>query len=55
MDMNIDSSGMPRLVELNLSEAGSGVQIFGIPFLGAFTEEVIAYCKSHKKNDFLKI
>ncbi len=54
MDMNIDSSGSPRVIELNLSEAGSPVQIFGKTFLGAFTDEVIEYCKSHKKSDYLK-
>jgi hypothetical protein len=55
MDMNIDSTGKPRLIELNLSEAGSGVQLFGVPFLGAFTDEIIEYCKSNKKTDYLKI
>jgi hypothetical protein len=54
-DMNIDVSGNPRLIELNLSEAGQGVQLFGLPFFGPFTGEVIEYCKSHKKVDFLKI
>ncbi|MGQ1890979.1 sugar-transfer associated ATP-grasp domain-containing protein [Thermophagus sp. OGC60D27] len=54
-DINIDISGRPRLVELNLSEAGNGVQIFGYPFLGEFTDEVIEYCKSKKKIDFLRI
>jgi hypothetical protein len=55
MDMNIDAEGKPRLIELNLSEAGSGVQLFGMTFFGRFTDEVIEYCKSHKKVDYIRI
>ena len=55
LDMNIDSTGKVRIIELNLSEAGGGMQLFGVPFLGTFTDEVIEYCKTHKKVNFLKI
>jgi hypothetical protein len=55
LDTNIDASGKPRLVELNLCEAGNLIQLFGFPFLGKFTEEVIEYCKTNKKVDFLRI
>jgi len=55
IDLNIDASGTPRLIEINLSEPGGGVQVFGFPFFGTFTDEVIEFCKSHKKTNFLKI
>ncbi len=55
MDVNIDATGKPRLIELNLSETGFGVQLYGFPFFGSFTREVIEYCKAHKKVDFLRI
>ncbi|WP_291861664.1 sugar-transfer associated ATP-grasp domain-containing protein [Marinilabilia sp.] len=55
IDLNIDARGIPRLIEINLSEPGGGVQVFGFPFFGSFTDEVIEFCKSHKKTNFLKI
>jgi hypothetical protein len=55
IDINIDVRGIPRLIEINLAEPGGGVQVFGIPFFGSFTEEVIEYCKSHPKTNFLRI
>jgi len=55
LDVNIDVTNKPRLVELNLSEAGNKVQLFGYPFFGSFTREVIDYCSHHKRMDFLRI
>lgn len=55
LDINIDIDGKPRLVELNLSESGNGVQLFGYPFLGKFTDEIIEFCKKQKKIDFLRV
>ncbi|MFO8002215.1 MAG: sugar-transfer associated ATP-grasp domain-containing protein [Marinilabilia sp.] len=54
-DINIDKRGKPRLVELNNYNAGITSQVFGYPFFGEYTQEVIDYCKSHKKTDFLRI
>ncbi|MFW5753168.1 MAG: sugar-transfer associated ATP-grasp domain-containing protein [Marinilabiliaceae bacterium] len=54
-DMNIDKNEKPRLVELNNYNAGVTSQIFGVPFFREYTQEVIDYCKSHKKTDFLRI
>lgn len=54
-DTNLDNNGKPRVIELNNFDAGIAIQIFGIPFFGEFTEEVIEYCKSHNKEDILRI
>lgn len=53
-DANIDAKGKPRLIELNTSGAGIGSQLFGYPFFGEFTQEVIEYCQKYKKVDFLR-
>ncbi|MDK2843181.1 MAG: hypothetical protein PWQ17_2688 [Anaerophaga sp.] len=31
------------------------MQVYGFPFFGEFTDEVISYCKEQKKNDYLMI
>lgn len=54
-DINLDANGKPRLIELNTSEAGIGSQLFGHPFFGEYTDEVIEYCRKQKKVDFLRI
>ncbi|PWD98997.1 sugar-transfer associated ATP-grasp domain-containing protein [Marinilabilia rubra] len=54
-DTNLDKNGKPRVIELNNYDAGIAIQIFGIPLFGDYTEEVIEYCKSHKKEDILRV
>ena len=54
-DINIDSDEKPRLIELNTFYPGLAMQVYGFPFFGEFTDEVISYCKEQKKNDYLMI
>ncbi len=44
-DINLDTQGEPRLIELNTSNAGLVPQFYGSTFFGAFTLEVIEYCE----------
>ncbi len=54
-DINLDTEGKPRLIELNASNAGLLPQVYGSTFFGAFTQEVVEYCRRQKKVDFLRV
>jgi hypothetical protein len=49
-DICIDSSGTPRIIELNIGNQGSAfLQACNGPLLGDFTDEIIEYCLNNKK------
>ncbi len=54
-DINLDTAGKPRLIELNTSNAGLVPQFYGSTFFGEFTQEVVEYCRRQKKVDFLRV
>jgi hypothetical protein len=49
-DMCIDSTGSPRIIEINLSNQGTALyQVCRGPLLGDFTDEILEYCLVNKK------
>ncbi len=49
-DMCIDSTGSPRIIEINLSNQGTALfQVCRGPLLGDFTDEIVDYCLMNKK------
>ncbi len=49
-DLCIDSTGSPRVIELNLGNQGTAFfQACWGPLFGEFTDEIIAYCLKNKK------
>ncbi len=56
LDIMIDGSNRPRIIEFNCNVVGTWAFQFAMsPVFGEYTDEIIDYCKRHKKRNKWKV